>query len=188
MKKCAVFCVLFAVSLPVLGQGLYFDIGVGAGLGTLKLDGTEFENYDLNEKAVDIGMKLGCGPIAGMPVYVAAALEGMGHRFSDDYNYIQFNSYVAGPSLIVYPFPHFQIAATAGYSFTANDSDIGEMYNSESGFGGSVSAAMDIGSNKHGLLVGAKYYLSITTLEESGAEQHMSLMALFVRYAYRTKL
>ena len=187
MKKSLIICILFALlALPMFGQGFYFDIGLGIGKGTTEIDGTKVEISGADEIALDLGMKLGYGPIAGMPLYIAGAVEGMGHRFSDDFNYIQFTSILLGPSVILYPIPMLQISACAGYSMTANDSDLGTMYDSESGYAGSISAAIDLGSGNNGLLVGGKYYLSINTME-TDYEQKMSMISIFIKYAYRHK-
>jgi hypothetical protein len=182
---------LFVLPVLIFAQGLYFDIGLGLGSAVTELDGNDVADgigTGADEMAVDIGFKLGYGPIAGIPLYIAGTVEGIGHRFYDDYNYIQFNSYLIGPSLIFYPVPLLQIAGSVGHSFVANDSDLGiDFYDSESGYAYDVSAALDLGAGKHGILLGVKYFRATNTLEVSKVEQVSTMFSLFLKYAYRHK-
>jgi len=186
-KICIIAVLSFLLSFSVFSQGLYFDIGLGVGDITTQFDGTEFDTTGVDETSVELSTKLGFGPIAGSPLYLAAALEGMGHQVSDDFgDTIQFNSYILGASAIYYPIRFLQISATAGYSFTANTNSFGlEMYDSESGYGFNASAALDLGNQKHGVLIGAKYMYTNNTLEVSEVEQEMSMISIFLKYAFR---
>lgn len=188
MKRIYILAVLsFFLSISVFSQGLYFDIGLGVGDITTQFDGTEINTSGFDETCIELSTKLGFGPIAGSPLYLAAALEGMGHLISDDFGEsIQYNSYILGGSAIYYPIRFLQLSATAGYSFTANTNSLGlDMYDSESGFGFNASAALDLGKQKHGVLLGAKYMYTNNTLEVSNAELEMSMISIFVKYAYR---
>lgn len=192
VKKYLIICtLLFALPVLIMAQGLYFDIGLGLGSAVTEIDGVDIADLlgaGVDETAVDIGFKLGFGPVAGAPLYIAGTVEGIGHRFYDDYNYIQYNSYLIGPSLIFYPVPLLQLAGSVGYSFVANDSDLGwEFLDSESGYAYDVSAAVDLGAGRHGILLGVKYFSATNTLEVTKAEEVSTMFSLFVKYAYRHK-
>lgn len=184
------------VMLVILGaslaaQGLYFDVGVGLGKASTTINGTDVSSgfsSSVKEMGVGVDLKLGYGPISGMPLYVVGTLGGVGHRFDDNSNYIQFNSYILGGGVIVYPVSMLQIAASGGYSFVKNQSDLPvTFYDSESGFAGEASVALDIGKGTSGCLIGAEYFYAKNTLKTSGAEQETSLIGIFVKYAYRQK-
>lgn len=194
MKKIFVTIILFLlVSMPMFTEGLYFDGGIGIGNATTTLDGDDISDYfsgsDITEIGVDLSLKLGYGPISGVPFYIAGALGGIGHRFEDSYNYIQFNSYLIGPSVILYPVSPLQLSGSAGFSWVANDTDVSgdPFYDSESGYAFDISAALDLGQGNHGFLLGAKYCHATNTLEISKAEQVSSMLSIFIKYAYRHK-
>jgi len=193
MKKigfAGIFVCLTIFSLS--SQSLYFDIGLGSGFASTTIDGEDFSDSmgsSVTETSVDMGFKLGYGPIAGKPLYIVAELSSLGHRFSDSSNYIQFNSYLIGPGIVYYPVPAFQIAASAGYSYVANDSDFGiTFYDSKGGLAGNISAALDLGKKNHGCLLGVRYAVTLNTLETSEVEQKTSMVSAFIKYAYRQKL
>ncbi len=184
--------VLFAAT-PLCAQSVYFDAGIGVGAPTTTIDGDDVSDYlsgeGITEVGVDVSLKLGAGPLAGTPLYIAGVLEGIGHRFDDGVNYIQYNSYLIGPSLIIYPVPALQLSGSVGFSMVANDTDIPGYtpYESESGYAYDLSAAIELGQTNHGLLLGVKYFQAVNTLETSGAEQDSSLFSVFVKYVYRQK-
>lgn len=185
--------IILLVSIPVFSEGLYFDAGIGVGMPTTTIDGEDMSESlsgeGINEVGVDVSLKLGAGPIAGTPLYIAGVLEGIGHRFDDGVNYIQYNSYLIGPSLIIYPVPALQLSGSVGFSMVANDTDVPGYtpYESESGYAYDLSAAVELGKTNHGLLLGVKYFQAVNTLETSGAEQDSSLFSVFVKYVYRQK-
>ncbi|ORC29892.1 hypothetical protein B4O97_18740 [Marispirochaeta aestuarii] len=191
IKRLFICILVFVLAGSVYSQGLYFDIGFGLGSATTEIDGEDVGDSlgsGVDEVGVDLGLKVGYGPIAGMPLYIAGTLEGIGHRFDDGTNYIQFNSYLLGPSLIVYPIPLIQIAGSIGHSWVSNQSDLPiSFHDSESGFAGDLSVALDLGQKNHGFLLGLKYFTSTNTLETSKAEQNSSMLSIFVKYAYRHK-
>ena len=180
------------ITFSAFSQNLYFDIGLGVGSATTELDGQDFSDSmdpSVEEAAVEIGLKLGFGPIARMPLYIVGEISGIGHRFEDEYNYIQFNSYLIGPGIIFYPAPFLQIAASIGYSYVSNQTDLPyALYESTSGTAGNASVAIDLGSRNNGLLIGLKYSVTKNTLETSEAEQQTSLTSIFIKYAYRNKI
>ena len=179
------------ITMASFAQGFYFDAGLGLGFATTEIGGDDmseaFAGSGIKEIGYGAGLKMGYGPIAGLPFYLAAAAYGVGHRFSDDYNYIAFNSFLLGPSLIVYPLKNLQIAGSVGYSLTKNDSDISGMVflDSKSGYAGDASIAFDFSSKNNGLLLGARYFISSNTLEISEAEQKMTAFTVFLRYVYK---
>jgi hypothetical protein len=184
--------VLLVCTGSLAAQGLYFDIGLGAGPAWTEIDGYDMAGAfggDVDDLGADVGLKAGYGPVAGKPLYIVGEIAGHGHRFYDSSNYIQFNSYIAGAGVIYYPVPLLQLAAGVGVSWVANttDLDIGPMNESDGGFAGTVSVAVDLGGDNHGCLLGVRYFVAVNTLEISGAEQKQSGLSFFVRYAFRQK-
>jgi hypothetical protein len=192
MKRVLFLGLLFcAVTLSLPAKGFYFDLGLGSGAATTKVDGNKVTGgLAVSEVAIDLGMKAGYGPFDKLPLYAVADIGAMGHRFSSGGDYLHFNTYLIGPGVIFYPIPLIQLAASLGYSFTANQSSspTAEMYNSKpGGFGGSVSAALDLGKGKNTCLLGLKFSGTTNTLEVSNVKQDTTLLGLFFRYAYRNR-
>jgi len=192
MKRHVLAILLFvSASLTVYAQGFYFDIGIGFGSATTKIDGQNVNNLfgsSVEDLGVELGMKFGYGPVTNIPLYVVGEFSGIGHRFYDDYNYIQFNSYLIGPGIIYYPLSFVQLGTSIGFSFVSNQTDLPmQLYDSESGFAWNVYAALDIGEGNNACLIGIKYSKATNKLEVSGAEQETSLLSVFVKYAYRHK-
>ena len=196
MRKIIGFVVFFGiVSFSVSAQGFYFDIGIGVGGAWTRIDGNDASDFfgggNVREIGVDLGIKAGFGPIANMPLYIVGAIGGVGHRFDDGSNFIQFNSYLIGPGVIFYPIPLVQLAGTIGFSFLANDTDLPGVVmfgNDGPGFAGDLSVALDFGRGLHGVLVGARYFFAVNTLEVSGVRQNTSVLTIFVRYAFRHRI
>ncbi|MDC7222498.1 MAG: hypothetical protein PQJ60_02090 [Spirochaetales bacterium] len=190
MKKILVLALLSALTLPVMAQSLYFDIGFGLGSTITEMDGTDVADYysGWDEASVDLSMKLGFGPLASGPFYLVAEVAAVGHRFEYDSYYRQFNSYLLGPGVVFYPVPFLQLAGSAGYSWTGNDFSSGTPYESEGGYAFNASAALDLGKKNNGFLLGGKYSYTFNTLETSGTEQVSSQFSLFGKYVYRTKM
>jgi len=197
MKKALILVVFFiCASLAVSAQGFYFDAGLGLGKAWTAVDGHDFAKEvkaaeaGINEMAVDFGFKAGYGPFGTIPLYVVGETGGIGHRIYDSSNYIQFNSYIIGPGVLFYPIPLIQLGSSIGYSFVANqsnDPDLGEMYKSKGGVAWNISAAVDLGKNNHGCLMGIKYFYAHNTLEVSNAVEEAAMVSIFVKYAYRKK-
>jgi len=195
MKKMiisALFMIIFAFTVPA--QAFYFDIGLGTGTGGTKIDGKDvYEAFrsigvNVNQLSFHYGFRTGFKPANRIPVYLVGELEGLGNRIYDTWNYVQYNSFIAGGGLIFYPSPIFQLGASFGYSFTMNTSDIpGLIFDKGHGFGWNVSLAWDIGKNDHGILLGINYCNTINTLEETNAKMESSVFCLFMKYAYRKK-
>ncbi len=185
---------VLALVIPgsIVAQSLYFDIGLGAGNAITEIDGEDVADSlgsSIDDIGVDFSVKLGVGPVFNVPLYIVGDFGGIGHRLYDDYNYLQFNSYLIGPGIVFYPIPLIQIGASFGYSFVANDTDLPvEMYDSEGGYAGNVSIAFDFGAEKNGCLLGVKYAFAENTLEVSEAEQKSTALTFMIKYAYRQKL
>lgn len=194
MKKILFIGMFLAVFLfSANAQGLYFDIGIGFGGAVTEIDGTdvssEFSGSGVSEIAADLGLKAGYGPIGDMNFYIIGALGGIGHRFYNNDDYLQFNSYIIGPGVIFYPIPLIQLAGSFGFSFVSNASSLPvSFYGSERGIAWDLSAALDFGQGNHGFLLGLRYFGSNNTLEVSGADQTTSYFGVFIRYAFRQKI
>lgn len=189
MKKNGMICIfLMLIASTVTAQSLYFDIGLGLGSATTKFDDNEVDfGSAVSEMGLDLSTKLGAGPLFGAPVYLVAELSAIGHRFYDATGYIQYNSYMIGPGLVFYPVSFLQIAASGGYAFNVNQSDVLVMAEGDGGFGWNVSAAFDLGKSKNGFLLGVKYAMCSTSLADSETVQKATLMSVFIKYAYRQK-
>jgi hypothetical protein len=138
--------------------------------------------------AVDLGFKFGYGPIAGNPFYVVGVFNGIGHRIDGSSDYIQFNSYLIGPGIILYPASPVQLGLSIGTSWVANQTNLPmEMYDSDGGFAWDISAAVDLGGENHACLLGIKYFNASNTLKVSKAKQESSAISVFIRYAFRQK-
>lgn len=175
----------------VNAQGLYFDVGLGFGFARTIINAIDIKSIlagTTREIGVDLGLKLGAGPLYSVPIYLAFEFSGIGHRFEDDHNFIQFNTYLYGPSIMIYPFGNLQMGVALGPSFVANSTDLPiVMYKSIAGFAGNIHAALDLGNDSHALLLGLRYSWANNTLENSGALQSTSLFSLFVKYAFRKR-
>jgi hypothetical protein len=192
LKKFIFICFLFTMTLfSVSAQDIYFDAGLGIGKAWTTIDGddvTDSLDYD-REIGIDLGLKLGYGPIANIPLYITGTFGGMGHRLEKGSSSIQFNSYIIGPSVIFYPIPLIQLAGSIGYSYAINDTSLPmKMYDSKGGFAGDVSVAFDFGAGDSGFLLGLKYFGATNTLETSEAKQGSYGLLVFAKYAYRKKV
>jgi hypothetical protein len=186
---------IMALASPVLAQGPYFDIGLGVGSGTTVVDdmnvvklakklGMDAED----QAAVDLGFKVGYGPIAHKPLYVIGELGGIGHPVKVGSETVQYNSYLIGPGVIYYPIPLVQLGASLGYSWAKivwKNELMDE--NDGGGFAWNVSAAVDLGGGNHGCLIGLKYFNASNELKVSEVDMKSSMIGVFVRYAYRKK-
>ena len=191
MKKFVIIVTLFTVILfSANAQGLYFDIGLGVGGAWTRLDGTDVSGIiggNIVEIGVDLGLKIGYGPVANMPFYIVGVLGGIGHRLDDGFHHLQFNSYLIGAGIIVYPISFIQLAGSIGFSFVGNQTSVPmmEMFGSTGGFAGDVSIAADLGRENHGVLFGLRYFRARNTLEISRAVQSQHSFTVFARYVFR---
>lgn len=195
MKKILIVSLLLTgLAFSVSAKGFYFDIGLGVGGGTTKIDdqdvGDLFNSSDVINLAVDLGLKAGYGPFGDIPLYVVGELGGVGHRFQDSYNYIQINSYIIGAGVVFYPIRLIQLAGTIGYSNIVNRTDVPGVifYDGKGGIAWDVSAAVDFGKRNHGFLLGLRYFGASNTIEVSNAKQISNVFTVFVKYAFRHKI
>lgn len=187
MKRFLYGVLFIILANSVFAGGLYLDVGMGVGAATTKINGSDVTSgaNSLYDIGVDLSMKAGYGPVANTPIYLALSMDGLGHRLVNEFGYIQFNSYILGGGIVIYPIKNLQIAASGGYSFTANDSSANVIfYESKSGYGGNISVALDIGGARNGALIGIKYSMTNNTLENN-AEQETSMITVFGKYTYR---
>jgi len=185
---------VMAFASSASAQGVYFDIGLGLGSGSTKIDGDNVFNElnrssSVDELELDLTIfKLGYGPFGNTSIYAVLELSGMAHRIYDNSDYIQFNSYLFGPGVIFYPIPLIQLGVSLGYSWVANQTNLPmEMYESDGGFAYNISAAVDFGRGNHGCLIGLKYF-SATNELKSKVDQNSSMIGFFIKYAYRHKV
>ncbi|GHV87747.1 hypothetical protein AGMMS50267_01070 [Spirochaetia bacterium] len=194
MKRIWSVCLLLmGMAFSVSAQSFYFDIGIGFGWPTTKIDGNDLSDILSGSKVtdigVDLGLKAGYGPFGEIPLYAVGEFAGMGHRFQTSDNYMQFNSYIIGAGLIFYPIPLIQLAGTIGFSYAADQTDLQDVVlpASERGVAWDLSAAFDFGKRNSGFLLGLRYFGSSNTLT-SNEKQDSSIISVFVRYAFRHKI
>jgi hypothetical protein len=195
MKKAVFLALILGLGISSAGaQGLYFDVGLGMGGATTLVDGyNQVKDGDFKNMAFDLGAKFGFGPFGSLPLYVVGVFGTMGHTiFGGDFT--MYSSYMIGPGVIYYPLSFIQLAASLGYSFTGNVlklESLEQLENSKAGFAGDISAAIDLGSGKQGVLIGLKLFLSVNTVDVSEAvkdvAQFNTSYTVFVRYAFRNK-
>jgi hypothetical protein len=202
MKKFLITALIFAAAiLPAHSLSFYFDAGIGVGPAWTFYNDADFvklvtKTGKLNEFAVELGLKLGAGPLGSLPVYVVGVLGGAGHRMSDSgNNYYQMNASLIGPGVIFYPIPAMQIAASLGFSFVGNSTSLPDpadsrliniaKQTSKSGFAWDISVAADPGIGNHALLLGLKFFNAVNTLKQTGDEQKNLMISIFARYAFR---
>jgi hypothetical protein len=197
MKKIIIMGLVFIIaSFSISAQGFYFDIGIGFGKAWTEINGYDLVDTldsagtNVDELAVDLGLKAGYGPLGNIPLYVVGEFAGIGHRIYDSSNYMQFNSYLIGPGVIFYPIPFIQLGLSLGYSYVANQTDIPltTMYDGKGGFAWNVLAAVDLGGGNHGCLIGIKYFSANNTLKVSNADEESSMVSFFIKYAFRHKI
>jgi len=187
-------------SLAASAQEFYSEGGFGVGKGWTLLNGSTYDfevvNRDVSDLAVEVGIKVGYGPFGGMPLYFVGELEGMGHRFSFTNSisgrkgYYQYNTYLIGPGFLYYPMPRFQLAASVGYSFTSDLSDRINENSLGNGIGYNASAAVELGSESHGVLIGVKFFNAHNFFSQSIAlidrdyHQNSMFIGAFMRYTF----
>lgn len=182
MKKIA----LLLIFLAIPSFAIYVDAGLGYGGASTEIDDKSVDKIlcdDCNEIAVTFGVRVG-GQITER-FWIAGQLAGLGHRYYDSDAYVQFNSYLFGPSFIYYPVDHFHLSGSIGLSWTANQTDLDlDMYD---GTGAAIefTAAYDTGVRGHGALIGMKLFSSSNELKESEKDLSMVGVTLFIAYVHK---
>jgi hypothetical protein len=168
---------------------------MGFGFGSTELDGRDImdgiNDKSVNELFVDITIfKIGWGPFGEIPIYTVLELDGVGHRIYNNYDNLQFNSYLFGPGIVYYPIPLIQLGTSIGYSWVAIQENTSTMTVDESkgGIAANISAAIDLGKRNHGCLIGLKYFYATNRLRISDIDMNSSMVSVFVKYAYRKKV
>lgn len=182
MKKIIAILILLA---SVNSFAVYFDIGLGFGGAASEVDNIDVGDMcrDCDEIAVLLNLRVG-GKIAER-VWLAGAIEALGDRYYNSEAYLQFNSYLLGPSVIFYPVEHFHLSGSVGIAWTANDTDLPGFYVYDgSGWAFSLTAAYDTGINT-GALIGAKLFSSSVTLDESNADLSSLGFGFFIAFVMK---
>ena len=139
-------------------SAVYVEAGLGVGGATTSADGKSFDDAcnNCSSLAVNLGVRVG-GQIMDN-LYLAGEFSGIGNRYYNDRDYyIQFNSYILGPSVAYYPVNQLHLSASLGFVFTSNDTNIrGVRVNDGNGFGGSATVAYHFGE-QNGTLIGARF-------------------------------
>ena len=198
--KKPVFALVFFIiaALHVSAQGFYFDIGVNSGISIKKIDG-----YYSLIGLLSPGLKAGFGPLGNIPIYVVGEYNyfvgGGGWGKIDDNGWGDIDdrkgiyagdSKFVGAGVIYYPVPLIQLGLTLGWLNSATG------YNYESadawfgnGFGWNISAAVDLGKNNHGCLLGLKYFGAYNWLQKPYDKTMVTTdLGVFVKYAYRKQV
>lgn len=183
MKKIA----LLLIFLAIPSFAIYVDAGIGYGgvsteVGDVSAD--ELMCEDCDEMGVTFGFRVG-GQVTER-IWIAGAFSALGHRYYDSDDYVQFNSYLFGPSVVFYPIDHLHLSGSIGFSWTANQTDFRDvdMYD---GTGAAIefTAAYDTGVRGHGALIGMKLFSSSNELEKSKKDLSMVGVSLFIAYIYK---
>jgi hypothetical protein len=140
--------------------GFYMDIvSLGIGGASTSFDGENFDDscVGCDQMALDLSGSIGGG---WDRLYIVGTFAMFANRFDDSGNYIQFNHYILGPGIVFYPVRFFQVGASIGFSWVADQSDIVDFYDSRMGFGTSINAAFDVGNNYVAGLFGVRFNYS----------------------------
>lgn len=184
MKK--IILALLFFSIPSFA--VYFDIGIGVGGADTEIEDVSLDeicNSDetCNQLAVDFSLRVG-GQVSER-FWIAGELSGIGNRYYDSNYYMQFNSYLLGPSFIFYPVKNLHLSGTLGVAWTSNTSDFpGIDFLDGTGAGMSLTAAFDTGI-PNGVLVGLKLYSFVETIEETKAEISTVGATIFLSFVHK---
>jgi hypothetical protein len=180
------------LSFTASASQYYVDAGIGVGMGFTSIDGKNmtdvFKNngVDVTELGVQLGVKFGYEIQSGL--YGVLEVGGIGHRYSasnNDNDWLQFNSYLIGPGAVFYPIPKVQLAASVGYSFTANSSAAGSsiVWNDGNGFAWNVSGGYEVGlRGANNLLISAKYFGTHNSLRNPKIPMNSGVVGVFLGY------
>jgi len=171
-------------------RGYYGEVGLGVGQGFTTIGGRDaVSGSGITELAVDLISKAGFSLSPDMSLYGTIEISGMGHRFDDGDDYVQYNSYLIGPGIIYYIAPRLQLAGSLGYSFTGNTTSMPFIrMDNGTGIAWSVSAGYEVGPRFHRMLVGARYFSAHNKLERTNQTMNSSAISIFVRYVFHRNL
>ena len=182
MKK----IILFLIFMTIPSFAIYVDAGVGVGGASTELDDVTIDDKictGCSDLAISLGLRIG-GQVMDR-LWVAGELSGLGHRFYDSSNYMQFNSYLLGPSVIFYPVDHLHLSGSLGIAWTSNDTDLRgiDMYD---GTGAAISLTVAYDTGIHdGALIGLKLFSSDVELEKSEKDLSTVGLTFFIAYVHK---
>jgi len=161
--KILAFTFFIFLSSFVSAQGFYFDIGLGVdyNLTTIIYNDDDIKNSGFSYMGFNPGFKAGYGVSSNIPLYFVAGYENI-------YGPI-------GPGVIFYPIPLIQIGSSLGLTI-------------DMGFAWDISAAIELGKNNHGLLIGLKYWgltQEYKELGDYGDKMVNNAFGIFFKYVYR---
>lgn len=179
MKKIFLFIWLFAVANSF---AVYLDVGLGVGTASTFIDDENIDDYCDGCSNIGSLLNFRIGGRISEKFWLTGSFEGFGNRYYDSDSYIQFNSYLLGPSFIFYPVEHLHLSGSIGLAWTANDTDISGYYLYDGkGIASSLTAAYDTGIN-HGALIGMKLFVSSVQLDENEKVLSSVGLAFFVAF------
>jgi hypothetical protein len=165
--KINIFAFIFFIisSSFVSAQGFYFDIGFGVdyNLTTIIYNDDEIKNSNFSYTGLNPGLKAGYAPFSSIPIYFIIGYENI-------YGPI-------GLGVIFYPIPLIQLGSLLGLTI-------------DKGFAWDISAAIDLGKNNHGVLLGIKYWGLSQGYKEFGSygdRMVNNAFGIFVKYVYTNK-
>ena len=165
---------------------VYVDVDLGVGGASTDIDDVAVEDVickDCSDLAVHFGFRIG-GQVSDR-LWIAGEMSGLGHRFYDSDYYVQFNSYLLGPSIIFYPIDHLHLSGSLGLAWTANDTNLPRVkMNDGSGAAISLTAAFDTGIH-NGALIGLKLFSSSVELQSSEKDLSSVGLTFFIAYVHK---
>jgi hypothetical protein len=162
---------------------VYVEAGLGVGGASTSADGESFGDYceGCSSFAVNVGVRVG-GPVMDN-LFIAGELSGTGDRYFDKGGYVQFNSYIFGPSVAYYPLKQLHLSASLGFAWSRNSSSMPVRFLNGTGFGGTATVAYHIGDH-NGTLLGARFAATSVTLEKSKVSLSTVSFAFFVSFVH----
>lgn len=146
-------------------SAVYVEAGLGVGGASTSIDGKSIGDncQGCSSLAVNLGFRVGGQLMDNL--FLAGEFSAVGDRYYNDRDYyIQFNSYIIGPSVAYYPVNQLHLSASLGFVFTGNDTNVPLMYvNNGTGFGGTATVAYHFGDH-NGTLLGARFTATSVTV------------------------
>jgi len=181
MKYVLLLVMLTYASFVLTAQGLYFDIGGGAGMTSNITQGADENgvtkysiNYYPRVLGLDISGKVGYGSF-DLPLYFVGEVSWNKSHTKVNGNKDGFDTIFIGPGIVYYPSADIQVATSIGAVYTlmshaidfnivdANNNIIAYKPSSSGanvGFGFNLSGGVDVDYGASGLLVGGKFSYS----------------------------
>ena len=174
-------------------SAVYVEAGLGVGGASTSVDGKSIGDncQGCSSLAVNLGFRVGGQLMDNL--FLAGEFSAVGDRYynfsgvesryySDKDYYIQFNSYIIGPSVAYYPVNQLHLSASLGFVFTGNDTNVPLMYvKNGTGFGGTATVAYHFGDH-NGTLLGARF--TATSVTVNSKDLFTVGLALFVSFVH----